>query len=253
MALQFTNGTIMHVDMGSPAAFDDLTTLSALLLVNVGAFGPGGTVLIAKKVDGGMSAGWGLSLPGTTGQVSFNRRYTSDATVYTSGDNMMSATGTWRWVACTFDQSAASGQKVKLYSGAYGGSLTEATSYSTATDAATASLSDASRTLRLGHYNSAAPPSTPTGAIEYAVLYNAAVSLANLQAAVDAIEDTGTNSFTTGRVGEWKVGWGGGTTVPDQSGGGNNGTVTTAANTTGFLEYSAARRFVVLQQMANAA
>jgi hypothetical protein len=235
MALRFTNGVLEHVDFGSPVAFDELTAMSCLLLVKARAL-IAGTVLISKKQDGGATVGWRISMSGTSGAVGFNRRYASDATIYASTTDML-VVDTWRWVALTFDESGSAGAKVKMYACDFGGSLTETASYPTTTDAATAFAGDSAMNLRLGNYSTTPSTTiTPSADIEYAVLYDAVLSSANLQSAIDGLEDSGTNGYTTNRVGEWEVGWGGGTTVVDQTAGGNDGTVTGTSNTAGVLE-----------------
>jgi hypothetical protein len=235
MALRFTNGILEYVDFGSPAAFDELTAMSYLVLVKARAL-TAGTVLVAKKQDGGATVGWRFSMSGTSGAVGFNRRYNSDATNYITAADVL-VVDTWRWVGVTFDQSAGAGAKVKVYACNFGGSLTETASYPTATDAATAFAGDAAMNFRIGNYSTTPSTTiTPSADMEYAVLYNAVLTSANLQAAVDGLEDSLSNGYTTNRIGEWKLGWNTGTGAPDQTASGNDGTTTSATYTAGQLE-----------------
>lgn len=229
MAVLYTNGTIMYSDMGSPAILDDMTTFTVLALVRIDSLSPAGTYIASKKVDGGATAGWRASLSGTSGQMSFNRRYAADAVNYVTSNNLVVA-GTWQWLAWRFNRTGSAGALVQMFAGPYAGAIVEASGYSTATDGTLveAGASDANEPLRLANNKTGATSITPTGAIERFVIWKELLSAAQINAHIGGTPHTSNLAFDA------TVGWDGGTAVNDTTAGNNDGTTTTAVNTPGI-------------------
>jgi hypothetical protein len=236
MALLFGAVNSNRVDCTSAAAFDNLTALSILVLARIDTL-TASRHFMAKRLNGSTGAGWQFRLIGGTPNTLSFRWTRATTTLNYVGADAQAVAGAWRWYAATCDQAGVAGSLVKFYAGPYGGSLTETSSYSTATDGSGAYSSDAAEPVMIS--NNGGTSESLQGAIEHAVLYTGAVSLVNLQAAIDGF--SANVGYTTGRLGEWALGLSGGTAATDVSGNGNNGTVTGATTTGGINQERVAR------------
>lgn len=236
--LTLTNGTTQYIDFGSHASLTNLTTLTAIVLLNPASYRVD-DVILAKKISASTTAGWSYrtSPIAANGETSFLRRYSTNNTNYTSGDALLGPASSWYWGICTFDPSGTAGQRVKLYKAPFFGAVVETATYSTTTDASSAVLTDAGVTLRLGNYDTPLSARTPSMSFDYMILYNSVLSLAQCQEVIDSLTYVGVNSLTSGRLLETRVGWEGISQSIDISGSGLNGTVSGSPTVgTGALE-----------------
>lgn len=237
----FTNGVDQYLDCGSAAVLDDLSALTLITLTRVNSL-LNATVIASKKSSGGTVAGWVCRMNGTTGQLTFNKRYASDALTYQSADNLAAPAGNWRWLAYAWDEAGSTGDTVRLYGGPFQGAIVVTSSYATATEETSGANSDAAQPFRIANYGGGGTTSTPTADIEYVILYNRRLSAAEIQQVIDGLEEIGVNPVTSGLIGEWRVGWAGGTSANDITANNNDGTATgSPTNGAGVLELVSAK------------
>lgn len=220
MARFFRNANSNRVDCGSPAAFDDLTSLTIIVTARLAAIVTGQPFL--GKRSGALfgnttQPGWGFIVGSATGQIRFTWTRATTNLTYTSGDNLAPSTNVWYHVAVTVDQGASAGSLIRIYAAPVGALLVEASSYSTATDGAGAYSSDAAQNLLIGNVGSL--DSGLNGDIDRVALYTGALSLNQINAQLGRY-------LHANLLGHWRPGWG--DADADLSGNGNNGTVTGA-------------------------
>lgn len=226
MALTFGAASSNRVDCGSAAGIDELLTMTVLALVRPTAL-TSGRVIVAKKFDTNATAGWRLALQGTTGQLNFNRRHTSNATSYTSTDNLCAPVDTWRWVAATYDEAGGAGARVNLYGAAIHEMLAETGTYATSTNGTGASLADEAQSLIWSNYTDN-PSASFQGQMAFGMIVNRVLTLGELWSLQFNPRPI------SGCVNFMRFGWNGTSTQADMSGSGNAGTVTGASVATAW-------------------
>lgn len=183
-ALRNGLSTSTRTQFGSPAAYDNLTALSILMLVRTRTANDD-RVLLGKGVS---LTNWSLRLFGTGGAVEFvwgaattDLTYTTNETPLRPPTNALGRNG-WRWIACTVDQAATAGDLVRIYYSYLGARGTPPTwttaTFATATDGAGGYDDDNASNLVMGGTTSAT--NAYQGDIAMVFLANSRLPLATL-------------------------------------------------------------------------
>jgi hypothetical protein len=214
MALTLGGAASDVINIGSGASLDDLDPFTYLVWLNP-------TTLTAnrvlfRKIQTGVKI---LQLSNGSGDLQFAVSRSGAATNYTTNSSPLAATGTWIFLAATYNSAASAGQVHNIYKGTLTAAATECT-YATATDGSGGSTTDATGDQSIGGRVGAS--SAFQGAIAVAAIFNRELTLGEI------LSWQFDPRVMAGCVAFHHFGFNGVSTQPDYSGRGNAGTVTGA-------------------------
>lgn len=227
MALSFSGNDGDRVACGSDASLDNLATMTCLAWINTTAFLQSNNwfpKIVTKRTDG-VSGNWTLGIGNNTFggapvlALITDRAYDTTTMVAESVDNTLVA-GKWQFVGFT---DGGAGVNPKLLAGDLTTLCVEPSYRAAVTAPAGALTSDAAANVLIGNRDRATPSDSMSGAIAWAGIYSADLSVAECQ----AIQFRTAKHLST-NVLNMHLGYNGTGTQPDWSGSGNNGTVTGA-------------------------
>jgi hypothetical protein len=212
MALDFTGSDNDHVDHGSAASLDDLTTWTKIFWLYLDTW-DNFTQVFHKGRSGDEDKSWVLDNLITDGFSLIVRRAGVNDTLATGNTGL--ATGKWLYVAATYDSGSASGTHLTYFQG----DLATIASQQAQGGTGTLGVADATQTLRVGGNNNS---DSIDGKIAWFGHWNRVLTLGELK------HQQFRPHVTSGCVVFTHYGYNGTGTQPDWSGNGNSGAVTTA-------------------------